>query len=108
MKKIRAFLDQFQSLIKRNFGYLEKNGVFKFFGSAISPPITTSANSVTVCQEACLDYDQGPGCKYFTFDASKEQCQLFSSSERICDLIRGPPTPSYEECSEMPSEAFIF
>ena len=56
-------------------------------------------NSVTVCQEACLDYDEGLGCKYFAYDASKAKCQLLSSSEKMCDLIRGPPTPSLKDCT---------
>ena len=31
-------------MIKRDFENLEKNGVFQFFGSAVSPPITMSAS----------------------------------------------------------------
>ena len=41
-------LDQFHWLIKRDFKNLEKNGVFQFFGSAVSPPIPMSMPNLSV------------------------------------------------------------
>jgi len=58
--------------------------------------------SALACQFACLIYDQFPGCNYFSYNAVRENCQLLSSSVRTCDLIRGPPNPTFEECSEKP------
>ena len=60
--------------------------------------------SALACQFACLIYDQFPGCNYFSYNAVRENCQLLSSSVRTCDLIRGPPNPTFEECSEKPSK----
>ena len=44
---------------------------------------------------ACQHYD---GCKYFEYDQDTQDCELLNSSERICDISRGPPKPSYNEC----------
>ena len=59
-----------------------------------------SITSLDICQFACDNYD---GCNYFLYIGDEEECQLLSSPDRTCDLIRGPPTPSLAECSEKPS-----
>ena len=29
----------------------------------------------------------------------KQNCQLMGSANRLCDLLKGPPTPKYEDCT---------
>ena len=56
-KNFGEVLDQYQLPTRRSFEYLEKNGVFKFFGSAISPPITMSAvrpNDYVLCYKGLV------------------------------------------------------
>ena len=48
------------------------------------------------CQEACV---HRPGCEYFVYDIDTEDCELLAAPTRECDILRGPPTPSYEECT---------
>ena len=48
-KKIGYFLDQFQSPIKRKFGYLEKNGVLKFFRKPVCPSKFTKSTTKDSC-----------------------------------------------------------
>ena len=51
--------------------------------------------SVGTCQQACQHYT---GCKYWVYDEDQMDCELLNSNERICDISRGPPKPSYAEC----------
>ena len=46
------------------------------------------------CQLACEFNDN---CNYFVYNYEQNNCQLLKSSERTCDLIRGPATPTYAE-----------
>ena len=48
------------------------------------------------CQEACVHL---PGCEYYVYDIDTEDCELLAAPTRKCDILRGPPTPSYEDCS---------
>ena len=47
------------------------------------------------CQEACAYLEI---CHYFVYDYSKDDCELLGSPLRKCDILRGPPEPSYETC----------
>ena len=47
------------------------------------------------CQEACTYLDI---CHYFVYDYNKDDCELLGSPIRKCDILRGPPEPSYETC----------
>ena len=59
------------------------------------------------CQFACRLYNKEPSCEYFFYNSLEQNCEFLSSSTRTCDIIRGPPTPSLEECSEGPSKYYI-
>ena len=56
--------------------------------------------SATACQVLCQIY---PLCNYFVYNKDEQNCQELSSPGRTCDLIRGPPTPTLDECSIDPS-----
>ena len=58
----------------------------------------------TICQFACKLYDKDTPCQYFSYNRQEQNCQFLSDSARTCDTIRGPPSPSFEECSEGPSK----
>merc|ERR1711962_1734665 len=62
----------------------------------------SNITSASACQFACRIYDKIPRCNYFFYNGAEENCQFLSSTSRSCDLIRGPPTPSIEDCSEKP------
>ena len=49
------------------------------------------------CQHACKLLKT---CKYFNYDKILKDCELLGSANRNCDLIRGPPHPSFEDCWE--------
>ena len=57
-------------------------------------------NDVTACQFLC---QVDSLCNYFVYNADELNCQLLSSPSRTCDLIRGPPTPTLNDCSIDPS-----
>ena len=57
-------------------------------------------NDVTACQFLC---QVNSLCNYFVYNADDLNCQLLSSPSRTCDLIRGPPTPTLNDCSIDPS-----
>ena len=40
-------------------------------------------------------------CKYFVHNAYTRYCDFYLSANRTCDLIRGPPNPSLEDCSSI-------
>ena len=64
--------------------------------------------SATVCQLACQFYDKDPSCGYFFYNRQEQNCQFLSDASRTCDIIRGPPSPSFEECSDGPSKYILF
>ena len=67
----------------------------------------SNITTISTCQFACQLYDKEPSCEYFSYNSLEQNCQFLSSSIRTCDIIRGPPTPSLEECSEGPSKYYI-
>merc|ERR1712203_797005 len=56
--------------------------------------------SATACQVLC---QINPLCNYFDYNKDEQNCQELSSPGRTCDLIRGPPTPTLDECSIDPT-----
>ena len=56
--------------------------------------------SATACQVLC---QINPLCNYFDYNKDEQNCQELSSPGRTCDLMRGPPTPTLDECSIDPS-----
>ena len=60
--------------------------------------------TASVCQFACQLYDKEPSCEYFFYNSQEQNCQFLSDASRTCDIIRGPPSPSFEQCSEGPSK----
>ena len=47
------------------------------------------------CQLACT---KDPACRYFVYDYDLDDCELLNSPLRKCDILRGPPEPSYDTC----------
>ena len=56
-------------------------------------------NSYKHCERECIDENEPNECKYFVYYTNARVCRLYSSANRTCDLIRGPPNPSLEDCS---------
>ena len=52
------------------------------------------------CQDACVHL---PSCEYFVYDIDTRDCELLAAPTRKCDILRGPPTPSYEDCKKSTS-----
>ena len=44
-----------------------------------------------------------PNCDYFVYDKDSQDCELLNAPTRKCDILRGPPTPSYDECKKVTS-----
>ena len=44
-----------------------------------------------------------PKCEYFVYDIDTRDCELLAAPTRTCDILRGPPTPSYEDCKKSTS-----
>ena len=51
--------------------------------------------SAEKCETACRFADK---CEYFVYKVEQKACQLLSSSLRNCDLLKGLPYPTYNEC----------
>jgi hypothetical protein len=47
------------------------------------------------CQLACLFHRD---CQYFVYNRDIEECELHDSEKRNCNVIKGPPSPTLEEC----------
>ena len=47
------------------------------------------------CQLACLFHRD---CQYFVYNHDIKECELHDSGKRNCNVIKGPPSPTYEEC----------
>ena len=52
------------------------------------------------CQDACVHL---PHCEYFVYDIDTRDCELLAAPTRKCDILRGPPTPSYTDCKKSTS-----
>jgi len=57
-------------------------------------------SSAAACQVLC---QINPLCNYFDYNKDEQNCQELSSPGRTCDVIRGPPTPTLDECSIDPT-----
>ena len=64
--------------------------------------IETASKCQFACQIYNLDNLDFP-CNYFVHNNREQNCQFLSSTDRKCDVIRGPPTPSLDNCPEQPS-----
>ena len=84
------------------FSYSQKftEGYCKYDGDLLEN--LSNITSASACQFACLIYDKVPACNYFFYNGAEENCQFLSSTSRSCDLIRGPPNPSIQDCSSEP------
>jgi hypothetical protein len=47
------------------------------------------------CQRACNLVDS---CDYFIYNLDQKNCELIEGTERDCDIVIGPPQPSYKQC----------
>jgi hypothetical protein len=47
------------------------------------------------CQLACFFHRD---CQYFVYNHDIEECELHDSGKRSCNVIKGPPSPTLEEC----------
>ena len=54
-----------------------------------------NCSSSEVCQSACQMLDR---CQYFIYRKSLKDCELLAAPRRICDTIRGPRFPDFEQC----------
>ena len=52
-------------------------------------------SSIEICQIAC---SHDAACRYFLYDETTKDCELFDDDTRVCDFRRGPPTPDINEC----------
>ena len=52
-------------------------------------------NLINHCQQICQFMEN---CQYFMYDTELQNCMLFDSSKRDCDVSRGPPVPIFENC----------
>ena len=62
---------------------------------------------INKCQFACQIYNLDNldfPCNYFVHNKREQNCQFLSSTDRKCDVIRGPPTPSLDNCPETSTE----
>jgi len=59
-------------------------------------------SGATGCQLACQYYNGDSPCDYFVYNDGDQNCQFLSSTNRTCDIIRGPPNPPLETCPEQP------
>ena len=53
--------------------------------------------NTTDCQLACQNT---PNCSFFTFLQDQKDCklQVDSFGTRVCDIVHGTPSPSFQEC----------
>ena len=65
--------------------------------------IETASKCQFACQIYNLDNLDFP-CNYFVHNNREQNCQFLSSTDRKCDVIRGPPTPSLDNCPETSTE----
>ena len=58
------------------------------------------------CETRCYN---DKDCKYFVHNAYpyERTCKIYLSANRTCNLIRGPPNPSLEDCSSIATAAKI-
>ena len=68
--------------------------------------IETASKCQFACQIYNLDNLDFP-CNYFVHNNREQNCQFLSSTDRKCDVIRGPPTPSLDNCPEQPSTYWV-
>jgi len=54
-------------------------------------------DNLTHCQEACQIHNL---CNFFTYDQMESICKLHhvDLTNRVCDIIHGPPSPSFQSC----------
>ena len=50
------------------------------------------AVNVEMCQQIAIAKEAA----YYIYNKDEKNCALYSSKDRTCDLIFGPPTPDYD------------
>ena len=64
--------------------------------------------SAGLCQDFCSWFDGSSPCNYFVYNGDQQNCKFYSSSNRTCVLIRGPQSPSVEQCYEKPGGKLLY
>ena len=70
------------------------DGYCRFDGSLIEN--LEGISSVETCQLAC-QFDAN--CKYFIYYKNENVCETLDDDAYTCDVVRGPPTPTIENCT---------
>lgn len=73
-----------------------------FFGAEIYVAPPGSIADSNSCDELCADFER-MGCTYWKFKKENNECFLYDSSERTCDIISGPEKPNLESCLGIPN-----
>ena len=57
------------------------------------------------CKNACSGKKQ---CEYFVYNEKCSHCKMFASTEKTCSVIKGPSTPSPDDCLDKSLTFFNF
>jgi len=57
------------------------------------------------CQQACQIF--GDSCQYFSYNEINNECVLLNSAARDCNILIGPPNPSYEDCNKKTTQSIL-
>ena len=80
--------------IKRVFCFqLFTDGYCRFNGSLLEN--LEEISSIETCKHAC-QFDEK--CKYFIYYKNEKVCETLDNDVYQCDVMKGPPSPSYESC----------
>merc|ERR1719367_1265553 len=52
----------------------------------------------TECEEYCRLFQNFGQCSYWVFNSRDVTCTLLNSSDRWCDGVTGPKSPSFDDC----------
>ena len=58
---------------------------------------TEASKNVSQCQSSCQNHEH---CNFFVYHKDDEVCKLhcLNYASRVCDIIHGPPFPSFQSC----------